>query len=419
MFEKAVRDDSVKPKRKGKKSVKDYIDFRWSGHDWYMEDDRAWFIDAQLDILCCLNLQTGKCDCAAQLPNTGTDKFMLNTRCIKIGNEIFCMPCYGDKIWIYDTGNSSFQCIELVNENEDQLFMDSVWQYGDKLFAVSRSLRQVIVVDINEKTAAYYPMDAESEDTLLSCCIKIERTIYCTSYKSNRMYQFDMDSKETKSYVIPDVNEPIATMCFDGDRFWLCGYSKKFYVWNQESNTVKVIDDFPQRFGNYLFSSDREELLDCESEKYETQLFCRLQAAEGYVWAIPYRTNYVLYIDKKTFEVNVLPVGEEEETKDSLARAWQFKYFWQYVRDERYLGIFSLKNNYIYEIDTVELKVIIPQLWLSDNYLKLLWDGGILDEGRKGHKMLFERFIKMNQEESRDVAIHQDTIGDRIYSCLK
>lgn len=398
--------------------MRDYIDFRWSGHEWHMEDSRAWFIDAQLDILCCLNMQTGECDCVAQLPNVGTDKFMLNTRCIKIGDEIFCMPCYGDKIWIYNIVEAAFQCVDLKNESEEQLFMDFGWQYGDKLFSVSRSLGTVIVVDINEKTATHYPMDVDSEDTLLSCCVKVETKIYCTSYKSNRIYQFDMDSKETAVYVVPEISERIATMCFDGDKFWLCGYSKKIYVWDKGQNTVKVIDHFPQQFGNYNFSQDIEQLIDCESKEYETQMFCRLEAAGQYIWAIPYRTNLVLYIDKETFEVSVLSVRDEEETKDSLSRSWQFKYFWQYVREGRYLGIFSLKNDSIHEIDTVELKEKTSQFWLSDKYLKLLWEDVILDEGKKLHKLLFERFVKMNVDENMTADMHQNTIGDKIFNSL-
>lgn len=400
--------------------MKDYIGFRWSGQEWHIDEDgRAWFVDAQLDKLCCLNMQTGECDFVAQLPNVGTDIFMLNTRCMKAGEEIFCMPCYGDKIWIYNISNAVFQCVDLSNEKQDKLFIDFCWQYNDKLFSVSRTLGKVIVVDIHEKTVMYYSMNVSSEDTLLSCCVRVDTKIYCTSYKSNRIYQFDMDSKETEINVISDIDEGIATMCFDGDKFWLCGYSKKFYVWNKDESTVRVIENFPRQFGNYCFSQDMEQLIDCESERYDTQLFCRLEATEKYVWAIPYRTNLVLYIDKETFEVHVLPVRDEEETKDSLSRSWQFKYFWQYVRDGRYLGIFSLKNDYIYEIDTMELQETPQKFWLSDECLKLLWKNVIFQEDRKGHKMLFERFIKMNKDEKRTAAIRQNTIGDKIFSSLK
>ena len=392
--------------------------FRGSVHSWHIEDNMAWFIDAQSDILCCLDLQLGECNCVAQIPNGGLGKSMLNTRCIKVNNEIFCMPCYGDRIWIYNTMDAVFQFIEIKNQDHVKLYMEFCWIHGDRIFAVSRALRQVIVLDTVSKEIEYYPINVRKEDTFLSCCVKVETKIYCTSEKSNRIYQFDMNSKETVVYNIPNVNENFALICFDGNKFWLSGYSKKIYIWDKDENIVQVIEQFPKQFGNYNFFNDTDEIIDYESEIYDTQLFCRLEAVGKYIWAIPYRTNAVLYIDKDTFEVHVLSVKNEEETKVSLLGRRKFKYFWQYLRDDRYIGILSLKNSYIIEIDTSVLKESPKNYFLSDSCLKLIWMEQVLYETDNMHKEMFERLVMLN-EKNENIDGRQNGIGARIYSHLK
>lgn len=392
------------------------MNFRWSGHDWSFENNSAWFIDAQRDVLCCLDLQLGECKFVAKIPNEGVDKFMLNTRCIKVNNEIFCMPCYGDRIWIYNITHATFKNIKVENHSQDKLYMESCWKYGNKLYVVSRGLTQVIIVDIDTKEIEYYPIGVEGHDNFLSCCIKVETKIYCTSYNSSRIYQFDMDSKETVVYTIPQIKENLALICFDGNKFWLSGYSKKIYVW--DTNKVEVIENFPKQFGNYNFFHNSVQLIDHELEKYDTQLFCKIEAVGNYIWAIPYKTNFVLYIDKNTFEIHVLTIKDEEETKKSLQRRWKFKYFWQYLRDNRYIGIFSLKNNYILEIDTIELKEAPKNYILDNDCLKSIWDQQILYESHSMQKALFDRLVMVN-DVNGIVNDKQNKIGNRIYSFFK
>ena len=104
-------------------------DFIWSAKEWYMTEDSAWFIDAERSVLCCLNLYTEKCDGVVKIPNTDANSFMFNTDCVKVKNEIFCMPCYGDRGWVYDLINETFQFIEIKNQSKDTLFMDFCYIY--------------------------------------------------------------------------------------------------------------------------------------------------------------------------------------------------------------------------------------------------------------------------------------------------
>ena len=75
---------------------------------------------------------------------------------------------------------------------------------------------------------------------------------------------------------------------------------------------------------------------------------------------IPYTTNIILRVDKQKNIVYSFEVDEEIETKESILARTElglyYKYLFEYIIDNRYLGLYSLKNKCILEIDTIELK---------------------------------------------------------------
>ena len=77
-----------------------------------------------------------------------------------------------------------------------------------------------------------------------------------------------------------------------------------------------------------------------------------------YVWFIPDRSNDIIFIDKETYKVFMLELEEEQETKESIDNhLMDFKFLLQYIRENRYIGIYSLKNRIVFEIDTIDLCV--------------------------------------------------------------
>ena len=85
-------------------------------------------------------------------------------------------------------------------------------------------------------------------------------------------------------------------------------------------------------------------------------LFLFSLSAGKFIWLIPFQTNEILYIDRDTFQVKKFPVKEEEQTENDINnQLLQHKYLLEYVRENRYIGLFSLKNKWIFEIDSVNL----------------------------------------------------------------
>ena len=78
-------------------------------------------------------------------------------------------------------------------------------------------------------------------------------------------------------------------------------------------------------------------------KEYELPAFLFSVVAGDYVWFIPFQTNKIMYADKKTCQLHVFEADGENETKQSLLGriALGSKYILEYVRENRYIGLFS------------------------------------------------------------------------------
>ena len=134
----------------------------------------------------------------------------------------------------------------------------------------------------------------------------------------------------------------------------------------------------PSDFGEYRFwlsgeKINEEEVLDTKSRKYEFPAFMNCKIVNGTVWFIPFFSNMIIYIDKTDKSIKELHIKEEVENSLSLRkRVLNHKYLVQYIRDDRWMGLYSVKNEWVVEIDTVTKDYRILDMYPDENTLSYL-----------------------------------------------
>lgn len=341
----------------------------WSDN-WWIEENSAWFVDGERNMLFSLDLQTKQYKFLKQLPDNSPNKFRLNSRCIKCEDAVFCFPDIGRYIWVYLLKTSEFEKIEVKNEKNIRLVFNNFWKYGERIFAISVGLGQIIEIDINKREIIAYNDLSDSTNIQIGVSTKVGTKIYCISVVTNEVYEFDLRTRKTFTYQLPYVKGGLYTICYDGYNFWLSGYYKEVYVWNRENNTIKVIDELPEDFGVYNFSLGGKYLLDCEAKKYNMPAFLNAVFIQNAIWFIPFQTNKIIYIDKNTHKINTFEVEEEDENEESLInRRLNHKYLLEYIREDRYIGLYSFKNKCIIQIDALEKQIKKEEYILGNNCL--------------------------------------------------
>lgn len=326
------------------------------GDNWWIEKNKAWFIWGSKNILCYLDLEMNECELLACVPEVSKSRFRGTSICNKYGNDIYCMPIYGRSIWVYSVVNENFCEICINNPKEVLLNIRDVWEYNNRIYAISTGLGQLIEIDLIEKKIKnYYSI---SQDKTIVKSIRVDSLIYILLGENSEICRFNLETKETNIYRLPDIGRKFNTICFDGEKFWLSGYRKEIYVWDQNKNEISILDIFPRDFGMYDFTEETDGKVDTTTEKFEKFTFLFSVVVGQKVWFISYYANKILYVDKVTNQIQAFEIEEENETKESLLvrNRLACKYLLDYVKDDRYMGLYSVKNQCILEIDTIELK---------------------------------------------------------------
>ena len=339
---------------------------------WNIENNKAWFVSEEYNMLFYAEMDTAQCEFEAAIPYKGRRAYRMTPRCMKCGDCIFCMPDDGECIMVYQCSSREFYEIEIDNPDKVRLGIAYFWMYEDKIFAFSIGLKKLIEIDISRRKINHY----FSFDVSIMPAIEVAGTeIYSLLNQSGCIICFDMMKKESISYMLPDIGKEFYTLSFDGEKFWMSGACKEVYIWNREENTIETIGGFPPDFGIYktVDNGNGEEIvLDCESEEYDVCAFAYSIAAEGYIWLIPCWTNKILYVNQNTYEVKALEIEHEEETALSVKRNNFFsgRYILEYVRENRYIGLYSYKNRCVFEIDAREINVKEYNYYFSEACLR-------------------------------------------------
>lgn len=399
----------------------DFLDFMLSDN-WWIEGEKAWFCAGKINALFCVDLNSQQCKFVAQIPVEHVKAPAVYSYCIKYGEIVFCLPSFGIYIWCYDLKRNDWDRIEIENEYQTLMCLltctqndNQVWflNAGGNIFGVNFQSRIV------EQTYHIPPYKNEINGEY----ILQQNKLYCVSEK--KIYCIDISTSNIITYDVDGVKTGLLTICYDGTNFWLSGLQKEIYVWNPERGVVKEITEFPKQLGIYKFDSDASFLIDydLDSNNAEEVLLYTTSIPLGrYIWYIPWQANYIVYIDRENFEVSLLEVEEEQETKESLNREITAKYALEYIRENRYIGLYSYKNHGIFEIDTIELDVKRKHYRLcSDAILPIaqILNGcagkGLFSESREYERLFYRESIQSNSVGTRK---QFQNIGSSIYRTL-
>lgn len=401
-------------KEKGKGMLNQQNEFFW-GDKWAVENGTGWFVAGRFHVLFSVDMVRDHYKIVAALPGS-LNSYRQNSNCMKCENTIFCMPNNGDCIWCYDLLTLQFHKIEIVNPNCISIGIGDYWRTEGVLWAVSSGLKQILEIDIKKKRVIGYYNITDRQEDVFAKCAKDGNYIYITSASEARVYVFDIEKKEVKEHDFSGVKNGLRTISVDKEKVWLTGYNREIYIWNQVKNEIKSLRNFPSDFGIYNFNGKKRNLLDCRVKEYDTFTFLENIDAGGYIWYIPFQTNQILYVNKDTNEINVFEIEEEEENEETIKnRKMDCKYVLQYVYEDRYIGLYSIKNEIVFEIDTKTLEVKKRIITMDTESLEKKLDGWILNESFSAEQTLYGKLIGKSMEH----VSKKEMVGEKIFNYMR
>ena len=390
----------------------------WSDN-WCVEGNKAWFVAGQYNAIFEFDFETKNCGLGLKIPSEHIHGFRINSNCVKYGNSIYCIPDFGNKIWIYCTKTGKFSAIEIRNSQNVRLGMLNIGFYRNRMLLFSRGLQKIFELDPQKNVIIEKCNLSEISEIPIFNIIKVENYLYGISLLNGDVLEIDLEENTHNIYEIKNGTNKLNTICYDGNKLWMCGFKKEIYVWEKGSSKVEIINNLPSDFGIYCEDADRKIVLDKDKNEYEMPTFITAQCIGADVWFIPFQTNKILRINKNNVnEVQVFEIEAEEVNKDKLWKGYSLnhKYLLEYVKDDRYLGLFSLKNDKVLQIDTVKDTYEYLDIHISNDLFVDEKSKDIFIESNKIHAIMYEQMIKC--KDISTILELNENIGNKIWKLM-
>lgn len=399
--------------------------FPWSDN-WWKEGASAWFCAGDYGALFSVDIDKQTCRLVSHIPECPVINFRMYPYCIKHKTKVFCLPSKGSAVWCYDLITQRWEKIAIVNK--ERTFCEMLC-YNDNANEVwLREFETGRILGLNlqrRKIDKEYRISMDNcglcGEHIMGQYVLVENEIYVAN--SNRIYRINPETDEITTYILAEVKGELFTICHDGLNFWLSGYCKEIYVWNAEKGIIKIISQFPKNFGLYLYNDNN--LVDSEAFFSNGLAFFGMSIPmKDNVWYIPAQANQILFIRKQDYSIQTFDVGQykyenhhSDEKKEYVA-----EYTVQYVKEDRYIGIYSFKTRVSFEIDTVELCVRNDEFLLDNQTIlqigrKYCNERRLFKENNKNRDIeIFSMMLNCKNEESKNWDL---SIGRSIYNKLK
>lgn len=326
--------------------------------EWMLEEDRAWFVPTQANILMEVYMQQKKIHALSKISGENFWGFRRFSQCVKYNDLIYCLPAWSNKIQCYDLGKKMWKEMKLNNSSQSPLAMQILKKEGSKVSVLLKREKQIWQVNLESMmTEAVYGIACD-EKAGFTDSVVINKKVYLLSKSVPRIYVFDLNTTQESMYDLAGVEDNLKKICFDGSRFWISGCRKRIYIWEERENTVHELDGFPAGFGVYNFNSGSAQIQE-DFDSCQNIIFGSLLYMNDKIWMIPASGSHILYCHKDDWNIKFFEIPDEEESLETLKYWYRggvgIKYMLQYTRENRYMCIYSLKNRYFFEIDTLEM----------------------------------------------------------------
>lgn len=323
--------------------------------NWCIDGDTGWFVAYSKNVLCKYDIQKKELFTVSVIPAKAAGGFQ-NPHCIKSGDLIYCIPYYESSIWCYDLNSNQWKEINLCNDKDVMACL--LGEHEEVYYFFSVNLRKVFGLDLKAgNVVASYDVEVKEEiDIYYFAGVLVEDCVYLV-LGGSLIYEFNLETLNQKNYELPNINDILYKIDFENNCFWLIGKKRKVYILNRENNTLNILTDFPENFMLYDFEK-KLEITDWKNIEKNLSAFCDIYCLNGKVWLIPQSGSKMLYYDQSDGKIKVFDIQDEEETIETLDLSYRHiaaKFFKLYVRENRYLGIYSYRNKRILEIDTLNM----------------------------------------------------------------
>ena len=400
---------------------------------WWIEGDKAWFVTTKFNELFEVTLQNNAVKYLATVPEISGYPWRQNPMCFKYKHYIFCLPDIGKCVWRYDLLSKDWSKEKIEAEDGIRIDIHFYYPWEDKCYLYSYALKSFLELDCEKNEIINsYKIANDAEEVLAQPALAGEY-IYIPSNKNAVIYKFSLKSKVIEKIDVPELESDIRSICFDGENFHLTGNTTSVFKWNENTAKVKKIP-FPQEFGVYEVLWGGETFFENSLNRYSHSTIYQIVKVGKYICLIPFSACPILFLNIEKDVITAFPLKAELETEKTVKRGNPDKFIFAYIKEDRYIGIYSYLNEWIFEIDIIDFSCSIQSYVFSVDTLEQI-EGNYLHRSviqyeSEAYKLSDAIDVLCNYvypegtfesefEKLYEGSTKRSAVGQSIYSCLK
>ena len=383
--------------------------------NWCIEDDTGWFVACSVNVLFKYDRKAKVLSAVSAIPVEAAGEFR-NPYCIKSGDLVYCLPGFESSIWYYNLRTAQWGKISMCDEGSIAVNACMLGEYKGIYYFFSMGFKRIY--GLNLKTGMIvdsYDVDVKEETNIYYFNgVLVDDCVYLVVGGSS-IYEISLETWNQEKYDLDSIDDIVQKINFGGGFFWLIGYKRDIYRWNREDNILEKVTEFPAEFALYDFVH-KSETVDFDNQGKDLVVYCGIHYLNGKVWLVPQSGNKMLYYDQEDGKVNVFEIQDEEETLETLDLSYRHiasKFFLMYVREERYLGVYSYKNKIMIEIDSINMTCEKLSFIVDEYSLEKLSRQDFYESGNQFTYLIY--YARMNDSDSKLQNADTKSIGERIY----
>lgn len=260
----------------------------------YIEDEHIWFAIQHSDVLFKISKKDFSLSYVKRFEISGSLRYTpwIYVSVVGHGDKLYLAPAFSEQIGIYDKSTGEYSHIPIRNETSVQLNdlkMFYSCTYKDSIFFAGVVYPAIIEFDTISGQVSYHSDYVDQVKSVNNGCkyllggfgVVNKNIMAVIVGNSNAILLFDMEKCCSSVIPVPSKNKGYASICFDGQSYWLSPAESggELVYWNSETGTniLKAPKDF---------MSDG------------MWLSCY---AGGFVWYFPSSCGEAFRVDMKTF----------------------------------------------------------------------------------------------------------------------
>jgi hypothetical protein len=257
--------------------------------DCDIEGNAVWFVADKYNVLCEMNINTGKTRVVGQIPDSLFGSISQYCDIIKLKDRVIMQPFKANAVCEYNLIESQFR--KVYFDRPVNLNFNRIIPYKQYLFMIPKFYPAIVRIDTETGEYSYFTgcinelislTDNYKEDEPLFIwgVETKDNLLFMASAQTNLVLEFNMDTEEYKFHRVGKSSNKYFGMAFDGNDYWMIPYLGKSIIrWNYETGKTIEYETYPKNFqcGNVPFRN--------------------IIACQGFMLAFPNDANMILKID--------------------------------------------------------------------------------------------------------------------------